>query len=170
MGRYLTGIVVMMWALVLLGGAFRPAGEAAGVGVQVGQKAPPLQGTTPAGQPLGLADLSGKAVFVNFWASWCGPCRLEMPEVQRLATNPPPGAAVLTVNTEASPEVVRRFVQEHGYDLPVLHDAGGQAAIDFQVLSLPTSLFISPDGVITARVAGPLTYGAMVDYLEAAGR
>lgn len=109
-------------------------------------------------------------MFVNFWASWCGPCRLEMPEVQRLSASLPPDTAILTVNTESSPETVRRFLESEGYTFPVVQDAEGRAAIDYMVLSLPTSLFISPDGVVTARVNGPLTYGAMLDYLKAAGR
>ncbi|HWI51889.1 MAG TPA: TlpA disulfide reductase family protein [Symbiobacteriaceae bacterium] len=170
MGRWLTGIVVMMWLLVLVGGAFRPGGQAAGVGAGVGQAAPALQAATLDGRPLALADLRGKAVYLNFWASWCAPCRLEMPEVQRLAANLPPGAALLTVNTESSPAEIQRFLQEHGYDFPVVQDGSGRAESDFRVLSLPTSLFISPDGVVKARVNGPLTYTAMVAYLKAAGR
>lgn len=170
MGRSLTGVVIMMWALVLLGGAFRPGGGAPGVGAAVGQQAPPLQARTLDGAAVSLADYRGKAVFVNFWASWCGPCRLEMPEVQRLSASLPPDTAILTVNTESSPETVRRFLESEGYTFPVVQDAEGRAAIDYMVLSLPTSLFISPDGVVTARVNGPLTYGAMLDYLKAAGR
>lgn len=171
MGRYLTGIVIFMWALVLVGGAFRPTlGSSPTPGAHVGRQAPPLQVTTLDGQPFALDDLRGKAVFVNFWASWCGPCRVEMPEVQRLSANLPEGAAVVTVNTEASADLVRRFMAAEGYTFPVVLDATSTAQIDYEVLSLPTSLFISPDGVVTARVTGPLTYAAMLDYLKAAGR
>lgn len=170
MGRYLTGIVILMWALVLVGGAFRPSAGSAGSGAQVGQQAPPLRVTTLDGQPFALSDLRGKAVFINFWASWCGPCRLEMPEVQRLAANLPAGTAVVTVNTETSADVVRRFLSEEGYTFPVVLDSETHAQLDYEVLSLPTSLFLSPEGVVTARVSGPLTYAAMVDYLKAAGR
>lgn len=170
MGRYLTGIVIFMWALVLVGGAFRPSAGASGTGAQVGRQAPPLHVTTLDGAPFALSDLRGKAVFVNFWASWCAPCRLEMPEVQRLEANLPPGTAVVTVNTETSADVVRRFLAAEGYTFPVVLDTETRAQIDYEILSLPTSLFISPEGVVTARVTGPLTYAAMLDYLKAAGR
>ena len=170
MGRYLTGIVILMWALVLVGGAFRPSAGVAGTGAQVGQQAPPLRVAALDGQPFVLSDLRGKAVFINFWASWCAPCRLEMPEVERLAANLPEGTAVLTVNTETSADVVRRFLSAEGYQFPVVLDADSRAQIDYEVVSLPTSFFVNPEGVITARVTGPLTYAAMLDYLKAAGR
>lgn len=170
MGRWLTGIVVLMWALVLVGGSFRPGSAAAGVGPSVGQQAPPLVLPALDGAPVALADLRGKAVMVNFWASWCGPCRLEMPELQRLSASLPEGTALLTVNTESAPEIARGFLEAQGYDLPTVQDAEGRAAIDYQVLSLPTTLFISPEGRVTARVSGPLTYSAMLSYLKAAGR
>lgn len=122
------------------------------------------------GTPVALEDLRGKAVMLNFWASWCAPCRMEMPELQRLSANLPEGTALLTVNTESSPDVAQRFLADAGYDLPTVQDAGGRAAIDYQVLSLPTTLFISPEGRVVARVSGPLTYTAMLSYLKGAGR
>jgi thiol-disulfide isomerase/thioredoxin len=170
LGRWLTGIVVLMWALVLVGGAFRPGSAAAGVGPSVGQEAPPLVLPALDGTAVSLDDLQGKAVMLNFWASWCGPCRIEMPELQRLSADLPDGTALLTVNTESSPDIAQRFLTEAGYDLPTVQDASGRAAIDYQVLSLPTTLFISPEGRVTARVSGPLTYSAMLSYLKAAGR
>jgi thiol-disulfide isomerase/thioredoxin len=170
LGRWLTGIVVLMWALVLVGGAFRPGNAAAGVGPSVGQEAPPLVLPALDGTAVSLAEFRGKAVMLNFWASWCGPCRIEMPELQRLSVDLPEGTALLTVNTESSPEIAQRFLTEAGYDLLTVQDASGRTAIDYQVLSLPTTLFIGPDGRVTARVSGPLTYSAMLSYLKAAGR
>jgi thiol-disulfide isomerase/thioredoxin len=159
-----------MWALVLVGGAFRPGSAAAGVGPSVGQQAPPLVLPALDGSQVSLADLRGKAVLLNFWASWCGPCRLEMPELQRLSASLPANTAILTVNTESSPEIAQRYLRELGYNLPTVQDADGRATIDYQVLSLPTTLFVSPEGLITARVSGPLTHSAMVSYLKASGR
>ena len=79
--------------------------------------------------------------------------------------------ALLTVNLtarEASPSAPLAYLAEHGYSFPVLLDPADEAGARFQVASMPTSLFISPEGVITARVAGPLSYRAMQEYLAAA--
>jgi thiol-disulfide isomerase/thioredoxin len=175
MRKVLAALVGVLWAAVLLGGAFRPESRAAGDSPrpQAGSPAPALTVTAPDGTPVSLADSKGKAIFLNFWASWCPPCRLEMPEVQRLAQAPPAGTAVLTVNMtaqETSADAVLAFLQQAGYTFPVALDLNGAAGDAFAVLSLPTSFFISPDGVITARINGPLSRSAMEGYLKEAGR
>lgn len=165
-------LLVLIWLVLLLGGAFRPQGARGGPPrPAVGHPAPALTLTDLSGRTVSLADFRGQAVFLNFWASWCGPCRAEMPEIQRLAASLPAGTAVLTVNLtarEASPSAPLAYLTEHGYSFPVLLDPADDAGARFQVASMPTSLFISPEGVVTARVAGPLTYRAMLEYLAAA--
>lgn len=170
--------VSLMWAALLLGGAFRPSVAPPGAGgiqpqPRSGYPAPSIALADLDGKPVRLSDLQGKAVFLNFWASWCGPCRLEMPEVERLSRALPTGTAILTVNMtaqEQSEDTVRAFLAAQGYDFPVALDRQGTVGEAYQVLSLPTSLFISPAGVVTARVNGPLSHAAMLDYLKAAGR
>ena len=166
-------ILALVWALLLLGGAFRPKGAAPAGPPRplAGHPAPSLALADLSGRRVSLADFEGQAVFLNFWASWCGPCRAEMPEIERLAASPPAGAAVLTVNLtarETSASAPLAYLAENGYSFPVLLDPGDEAGALFQVASMPTSLFISPDGVVAARVTGPLTYRAMRDYLAAA--
>jgi len=174
--RVVLGVLVgVMWAVVLLGGAFRPQAAASDghEAPRAGYTAPPLELQGMDGQAVRLSDYRGKAVFLNFWASWCGPCRMEMPEVQRLAANLPPDSAVLTVNMtdqEQSLEAVQAFLSSKGYTFPVATDPDGSAAAAYEVVSLPTSLFVSPDGVVTTRISGPLSLGAMTDYLKAARR
>ncbi len=174
MRKAVTYAVVLMWAALLLGGSFRPATAGGGApGPEAGHPAPPLTVIDREGNPVSLADLRGKAVFLNFWASWCPPCRTEMPEIQRLAADLPEDAVILAVNVttqERSPDAVWAFLDEAGYTFPVGLDLSGQASRDYLVVSLPTSLFINRDGVITARINGPLSYKAMAGYLEQAGR
>lgn len=173
MQKSLTYAVIFMWGAVLLGGAFRPHAPGADgpPRPQPGFAAPALTGVTLEGETLTLADLQGQAIFLNFWASWCPPCRKEMPEIQRLAANLPPGTTILTVNLTTqgdSPTAVQAYLEQHGYIFPVILDLTGKAGSDYRVLSLPTNLFVSPDGVVTARINGPLSYRAMLDYLMAA--
>lgn len=164
-----------MWALVLLGGPFRPQKSDTERPPQpfVGYPAPSLAARDLAGNAVSLADHRGKAVFLNFWASWCGPCRSEMPEIQRLAVSLPPNSAILTVNMtaqETSPAAVKEYLESEGFAFAVVTDPEGTAGQAYRVLSLPTSVFVSPEGVITARINGPLTAAVMGDYLKAAGR
>lgn len=174
MHRAFAGLVAVMWAVVLLGGAFRPQASAAAAGseprAQAGYLAPPFSAPGLTGQTVSLDSYRGQAVFLNFWASWCAPCRLEMPEIERLAAGLPPGTAIVTVTQESQAEPVIRFLQQSGYHFPTLLDATGEISQTYRVVSLPTSLFISPEGVVTARISGPLSHAAMVDYLKAAGR
>ncbi|MFZ5827552.1 MAG: prolipoprotein diacylglyceryl transferase family protein [Bacillota bacterium] len=173
MRRRLTGLIIATWVVLLLGGAFRPQGfdPNSPPRPDVGYPAPDLEVVGPDLQPVRLSDLRGKAVFLNFWASWCGPCRMEMPEIQRLYENLPEGTAILAVNMtlqESSPETPLDYMRAHGFTFPVALDPSGRAGEDYRALSLPTSLFISPDGIVTARISGPLSYRAMGDYLAAA--
>jgi thiol-disulfide isomerase/thioredoxin len=177
MQRLWSGSILLMWAVLLIGGAFRPSppGLDAIPRPEVGFPAPPITLMDRSGLPVELSDLRGRAVFINFWASWCGPCRMEMPEIQRLADDL--GAnnqvSILTVNMtsqESSAAAALNYLSQHGYNFPVLLDPTGQAGHDYRVLSLPTSLFVSPDGIVTARINGPLTRSAIADYLRTAGR
>lgn len=172
MRKLVTLVFGLMWAALLLGGAFRPEAPGADSEPQpyAGYPAPPLTGYDATGKPVALSDLRGKAVFVNFWASWCGPCRLEMPDIERLAANLPPGSAILTVNLDAEAEQAQQFLREQGYTFPVVYDRNGQGASDYKVISFPTSLFINPNGLVTARISSPLSFAAMNDYLKGAGR
>lgn len=175
MRQVLTGLVLLMWTALLLGGAFRP--EAAGAGGEprprVGYVAPAIDVVDLDGRPVQLSDFAGQAVFLNFWASWCPPCRMEMPEIEKLAASLPPGTTVLTVNVtvqESSPLSGPAYLAQQKYTFPAVLDLAGRTTQAYQVISLPTNLFIGPEGVVTARVNGPLTYGAMLDYLKAARR
>jgi len=173
MRRGLFPLVIATWAVLLLGGAFRPQGvdPSSPPRPDVGYPAPDLEAFTPDLEPVRLSDLRGQAVFLNFWASWCGPCRMEMPEIQRLYESLPEGTTILAVNMtaqETGPETPLAYMRANGFDFPVALDPTGKAGDTFRALSLPTSLFISPDGVVTARIAGPLSLRSMRDYLAAA--
>ena len=104
-----------------------------------------------------LADLDGKLVLLNFWATWCAPCRKEMPELDALAAKyEDAGLIVLPVATGHNPQpAIRKFYADAEIEtLPIRLDATGAMARDMGVLGLPVSILISPDGEEIARMTG----------------
>jgi thiol-disulfide isomerase/thioredoxin len=107
------------------------------------------------GEPWKLSEQAGQAVLLNFWASWCEPCRAEMPALQRLAArHAQAGLQVLAVNFRESSDTVRRFMSTTGMTLPVLMDADGSAAKSLGIGIFPTTVVIDRRGRIRLTVSG----------------
>lgn len=108
------------------------------------------------GEQRSLSSFQGDVVLLNFWASWCPPCIEEMPSMQavyeELGGN---GFEIVAVNIQEDPETVRSFMQEHGYDFPVLLDRTGRIAGRYGVRGIPTSYVVDPDGRLMAMLTGP---------------
>ena len=106
------------------------------------------------GEPWSLSKLRGNVVLLNFWASWCEPCRQEMPQLQQLhERHSDDGLVVLGVSDE-DPDTARRYLKEHGIDYPSVHDGNGSAMQSYQINAIPTSLIIGRDGELLERVEG----------------
>jgi len=120
-----------------------------------GGAAPALSLRDPAGKTYDLASYRGKVVLVNFWATWCAPCREEMPSMQalrqRLEGKP---FEVLTVNLMESEEMIAAFRESELIDLPVLMDRDGAAAKRWKVRVLPVSFVIDRRGAIRYQLVG----------------
>ncbi|MER3468893.1 MAG: TlpA family protein disulfide reductase [Thermoflexus sp.] len=115
--------------------------------------------TLPAldGGTVSLTQFRGRAVILNFWATWCPPCRAEMPALQRVyARYADRGLVVLGLNATASddPAAVRAFQQRYGLTFPILLDESGTVNRTYGVAALPTTFFIGPDGQIREIVVG----------------
>lgn len=123
--------------------------------------------STLEGKPVKLNDLRGKPVWVNFWATWCPPCRAEMPEMkQKYAQLKDKGLVILGVDMSEDPATVRQFTEGNGYDWTFLLDPGGQAASQYYVSGIPTHLFIGRDGIIKAVQVGGIPASMMDRYLS----
>ena len=113
--------------------------------------------TLPDGTPAPLAEHLGERLTVlNFWATWCAPCREEMPALEALAADAPEGVAVLALSTGRDPDAaIRAFREDEGIAaLPDLRDPSGTIGRAAGLRSLPTTLILGPDGSEIARLAG----------------
>ncbi len=123
---------------------------------EIGQPAPNFAFAWEDGRGAELTSLRGRPVVLNFWATWCGPCRAEMPELVALH-NGDQNVVVLEVNTQETLAAIRPFAEEFGMAMPVLMDESGDLRKVYGVRAMPTTLFIDAEGVIRARWAGLLT-------------
>jgi cytochrome c biogenesis protein CcmG/thiol:disulfide interchange protein DsbE len=122
----------------------------------IGKPAPAVEGTTVDGSSASLADFKGKWVVVNFFATWCVPCRLEHPQLIRFAQSHEAAAdaAVLGVVYSDNAQAVREFRDKEGGGWPMLTDPKGRVALDYGVAGIPESFLVSPDGVVAAKIVG----------------
>ena len=138
----------------------------------VGQAAPGLAGPTLGGGSFNLADMRGRWVVVNFFASWCPPCQQEQPELvafayaHRSATD----AALVGVVFDDATSTAHGFMQSSGGSWPSVVDPGGRIALDYGVRGPPETFFVSPDGTVVAHFDGPLTNAALDRWLARAKR
>ena len=95
-----------------------------------------------------LSDFSGKPVMLNFWATWCPPCREEMPYLQQIHEQRSADVVVLTVNMAENPGDVEEFIREFGLSFPVLLDSNGDVAQQYGVRAIPTTFFIDKSGIL----------------------
>jgi cytochrome c biogenesis protein CcmG/thiol:disulfide interchange protein DsbE len=134
----------------------------------VGRPAPAFDLETLDGGRLSLAQLRGSAVVLNFWASWCIPCREEAPLLTAAdATYGPRGVRILGVTYQDSADNARDFMRRYGHTYPGLLDPSGRTAIDYGVFGIPETFFIDASGVVRSRQVGALTEDDLQRQLEA---
>ena len=107
------------------------------------------------GRDVSLKDYRGKIVFLNFWATWCPPCRNEMPSMEKLYRQLDGSAfAMVAVDLQESSEQVRRFVEAAGFSFTVLLDTSGRTGASYQVSGIPTTYIIDKEGNVLAHTVG----------------
>ena len=139
------------WLYALIAGlVLGLSGTARGAGVTAGDPAPPVALPGLAGAPgVSLASLRGKVVYLDFWASWCGPCRLSFPQLEQLrAELGPRGFEVLAVNLDESEADAHRFLEEVPVSYPIVRDAQGSTPALYGILGMPTAYLIDRAGIV----------------------
>jgi thiol-disulfide isomerase/thioredoxin len=153
-------VVLAAAALVLAGRLAGPPPTTAGVVVEgkavVGRPAPRVELPGLRGGRVRLADLRGRPVVLNFWASWCPPCLAEMPEFQRVHRRLGDRVAFLGVNQRDQAQAAERLARSSGVTYPLALDAAGRAFDAFGGLGMPTTVLIGADGTVADIVSGQL--------------
>lgn len=147
------------------GGSIAPAESA---GLEPGKMAPDFELETLEGEPVKLSDYKGKKVILNFWATWCPPCREEMPEMQEFHEEYGDEVEILAVNfAETNVKKVQDYIDEFNYTYTIPLDKDSVAGNEYKVFSLPTTYFIGTDGKIQhPRKVGPMTYDFMEEMMN----
>lgn len=162
-GRRLAIVLVVLAALVLLVvaalvvplGSSSPESVAVGGHPLVGDPAPAIELATLDGEAVSLAALRGRPVLVNFWATWCLPCRDEFPLLaDAYARHADDGLEILGIVHDDTPEGARAFAADMGADWPILLDPDDVAWADYLGVGMPTSFFIDAEGVVRAASLG----------------
>lgn len=166
----MTKLVILGTAVCLMG-AVSSLGSAAAPDVRsvaerrvvkLGEPAPNFHLRDLNGQAVALSDLRGKVVLLNFWATWCGPCRVEMPAMEKLyrafSRN---DFEILAVSTDAQgASITRPFQQENQLTFPILHDADYRVGLTYGARSLPMTFMVDRQGIVRHQIFGARDWGA----------
>jgi cytochrome c biogenesis protein CcdA/peroxiredoxin len=136
------------------------------VGLEVGQRAPDFEVNTLDGDTIKLSDLRGQAVLLNFWATWCGPCRIEMPEFQTIyELERDKGFTILAIDFRESRDQVEPFVEDLGLTFTIGLDQSGDINQQYRVSSYPTSILVDGNGIIVLKRSGAINGQILAEEL-----
>lgn len=118
-------------------------------------------------ESIQLSDLEGKGVMINFWATYCEPCKVEMPYMEELYPEyKDKGVEIVAVSLDATQLVIDKFLDEYDLTFPVVHDTNDQVLDQYGVEPLPSTFFINPDGEVEEIVEGALTLDKLEGHLK----
>jgi cytochrome c biogenesis protein CcmG/thiol:disulfide interchange protein DsbE len=163
-------VLLVSFAVIIVLATREPAVNRVAASPLVGRAAPQLTGTTLDGDAADLAEHRGEWVLVNFFATWCGPCRREHAELGGFHDRHAQigDASVVSVVFDDTTEDARAFFEEEGGDWPVVAGDQGDIALDYGVIKVPESYLVSPDGVVVKKLIGGVTQEFLEELLVAA--
>lgn len=135
-----------------------------------GEKALDFELVTLEGERIRLSDYEGKKVILNFWATWCPPCKAEMPHMQNFKENNDNQEveiiAVNLTNVDKGDEAIQNFISEYGLTFPVPLDEKGEIGTEYKALTIPTSYMIDSNGIIRKKIVGAMDEEMMNRLIE----
>ncbi|WP_338469358.1 TlpA disulfide reductase family protein [Niallia sp. XMNu-256] len=134
-------------------------------GLAIGEKAPDFELKTLSGETVKLSDYRGKKVLINFWATWCPPCKEEMPDMEKFYQENREDVVILAVNIDPQFNV-KQFVSDMGVTFPILLDEKDEVNFQYQVLTIPTTYFIDQEGIIRYKYLTAMTQDLMKEYTD----
>lgn len=140
-----------------------------GSSLQKGDVAPDFTLTTLDGKEVSLSDYRGKKVLLNFWATWCPPCKAEMPHMQNVHENYGEDIEILAVNLTSldnGKDKIELFKEDYELTFTIPLDEKGTVGEEYQAFTIPTSYFISTEGKIQHKIVGPMDENMMVQLIE----
>lgn len=143
--------------------------EKAPIGLEPKQTAPDFILKSLQDENVQLSGYKGKKVMINFWATWCPPCRVEIPELNKFYENKNENEEILAVNlttTETNASGIQGFVQDYSMNFPILLDESGTVSQTYMAASIPTSYFIDSNGHVYYKHTGPLTESQVRDIFD----
>ena len=160
-------LVVVVGLLIAVLATREPATDRQASSPLIGRAAPAIEGPTLAGEAFDLDDLRGQWVVVNFFATWCVPCRVEHPELVRFAeAHAETGdASVVSVVFDDRPDEVQAYFDEHGGTWPVVPGEGTGVILDYAVAGVPESFVVAPNGLVVAKVTGGVTAAGLDEII-----
>jgi peroxiredoxin len=169
----LAGLVVFVGVPDWMVGRAAPAAGSTGTPAPapvVGAPAPDFALLDLSGSEVRLSDLQGRVVLINFWATWCGPCELEMPAIEaEYQARQGQGLVVLAVDLDEPARMVAEFVERLGLSFTVLLDPGARVFDLYRIRGYPTSFFVNRDGYVARQHVGYMTPGQLSTYLDQLG-
>jgi cytochrome c biogenesis protein CcmG/thiol:disulfide interchange protein DsbE len=164
------GVAVVLIAFVVVMAGRRPATQRAVDSPLVGRPAPAIAAATVDGRRVDLDDFRGQWVLVNYFATWCVPCRREHPDLVRFDARHRARGDLVVVGVvySDSSAAVRKFRRDNGGSWPMAEDPDGRVALDWGVSGVPESFLVNPDGVVVAKLLGGVTEDKLEQLLRAA--
>ena len=166
MNRLLFTLLTLMLVMGLLmtGCSSPPVTSGSTQAPEAGKLAPDFQLSNLKGQSVALSDFRGRPVLINFWASWCGPCRTEMPYIQQVFEEwSDRGLVILSIDIGESLSTVEDFMQSYNLSFPVLLDVNKTVSLKYNVRYIPTSFFVDEGGIIKAVKIGAFSSTAEIE-------
>jgi peroxiredoxin len=136
---------------------------------QAGKTAPDFELESLDGSKVSLSDFAGYPVLINYWATWCPPCREELPLIQERLDRYSPDLVVLTINAGEDHATIRNFMRQKAFSFHVLVDSEWKAEALYGIYAYPTTVFIDREGLIQARYVGGMSAEILDDYLKLIG-